>query len=204
MERFLLWTGLEDWLHEAATAELSADGVTASGTQLGADPVPYRLDYRLDAAEGFVTASLEVDAVGDGWRRHLALIRDRTGRWRCDTRHEGAADLPPPGGDMATLDEALDCDLGLSPLTNLMPVRRLGLHERPGAYDFLMAWVSVPDLGVRAEPQRYEHVRRDGDGAVVRFSIPSGFTSDLFLDADGLVLRYPALARRVSATTTGP
>lgn len=42
---------------------------------------------------------------------------------------------------------ALDCDLGRSPLTNLMPARRHHLHEHPGAAQFLMAWVSVPDLG---------------------------------------------------------
>lgn len=196
--RFLLWTGLEPWwLQEAATAELTADGVTAHGTQLGADPVAYRLDYRLDAAGDFVTRSLEVEAAGEGWRRRLALFHDGAGGWRCEADHEGTVDLSPPGGDATAAAGALDCDLGLSPLTNLMPVRRHALHERPGALDFLMAWVSVPDLGLHASPQRYEHLRRDGDGAVVRFSNPSGFTSDLVLDGDGLVVVYPQLARRV-------
>jgi hypothetical protein len=103
--------------------------------------------------------------------------------------------------DAATLGGALDCDLGFSPLTNLMPVRRHGLHEHDGAADFVMAWVSVPDLEVFASAQRYEHVRREGSKAVVRFVDRgrfAGFTADLELDADGLVLTYPDLARRVS------
>jgi hypothetical protein len=94
------------------------------------------------------------------------------------------------------IEGALDCDLGLSPLTNAMPVHRTGLLHRPGAEDFLMTWVSVPDLVVHASAQRYEHVRP----GVVRYVDRGqfeGFTAELAFDADGLVLDYPGLARRV-------
>ena len=78
-----------------------------------------------------------------------------------------------------------------------MPIRRSGLHERAGSEDFVMAWVSVPDLAIHASPQRYEHVRP----GVVRFvSLDSDFTVELRqLDDDGLVARYPRLAERVVA-----
>ena len=60
-------------------------------------------------------------------------------------------------------------DLGLSPLTNSMPVLRHGLLEG-GERDFLMAWVSVPDLAVHADPQRYTFVRATAGGRrLVRF-----------------------------------
>jgi hypothetical protein len=202
MQRLLLWRGIEQWLAEAASVDLTADGVRATGTQLGADPLPYRLDYALDAAAGFVTASLRVDARGDGWRRGLELRHDGSGRWRVEADAHGGADLPPPGGDAGALAGALDCDLGLSPLTNLMPIRRHALHERPGAAEVTVAWVSVPDLAVTPDPQRYEHVRRDGRGAVVGFAslgVHAGFASDVEVDRDGLVLAYPQLARRVVA-----
>ncbi|CAN5355707.1 hypothetical protein BH20ACT9_BH20ACT9_00290 [soil metagenome] len=100
---------------------------------------------------------------------------------------------------------AVDCDLGYSPLTNLLPVRRHGLHERPGGADFVMAWVSVPDLGMHPSQQRYEHVRRQAGGATVRYvGAHRGFTGDLELDEDGLVLVYPHLARRVVAAAEEP
>jgi hypothetical protein len=75
-----------------------------------------------------------------------------------------------------------------------MPVRRHKLHEQPGTVDFAMAWVSLPDLKVHRSEQRYEHL----EPGRVRFSDDDGFTADLELDADGLVITYPGLARRVA------
>ena len=54
----------------------------------------------------------------------------------------------------------------------------------------------MPDLSLHASRQRYEHVRP----GVVRFTdlgLHEGFTAELELDADGLVLLYPELARRL-------
>lgn len=49
--RFLLWSGVEKWLTEAASVELAEGCLRASGIQLGADPAPFRVDYRLEAPE---------------------------------------------------------------------------------------------------------------------------------------------------------
>jgi uncharacterized protein len=63
-----------------------------------------------------------------------------------------------------------------------------------------MAWISVPELGLHASRQRYEHVRRDDQGSVVRFvSLDGDFRSELRLDREGVVVEYPELARRVGA-----
>ena len=53
--------------------------------------------------------------------------------------------------------------------------------------------MSLPDLKVHRSEQRYEHLAPGR----VRFS-SDGFAADLELDADGLVVVYPGLARRVS------
>jgi hypothetical protein len=166
--RFVVWRGTDEWRAEAASVELGADGLRATGTQIGRG---YRVDYELDATlAGFVTRRLVVRAAGDGFDRELVLER----------------------GDMG---DALDCDLGLSPLTNAMPVLRHRLHERPGGADFVMAWVSVPELEVTESAQRYEHVRP----GVVRFvdrGLFAGFEAELSYDEDGLALSYPELAER--------
>jgi hypothetical protein len=156
--------------------ELSADGVVAAGTQLGADPHPYRAAYELDARGDWITRRLRVDVAGAG---SIDLRHDGEGRW------EGRPEL----------DGVLDCDLAYSPLTNLMPIRRHALHQRAGTVDFVMAWVSLPDLTVHRSEQRYEHVRPGR----VRFS-SGDFAADLDVDADGVVLTYPQLARRVADT----
>ena len=180
--RALVWRGLEAWLAEHAQVDLLDDGVLATGVQLGVEPEPYRLDYLLDVPHGWITRRLEIEASGAGWRRSLTLEHDGAGRWTAD------------GQRLPDVDGALDCDLAYSPLTNLMPVRRSALHERAGSEDFVMAWVSVPDLRVHASPQRYEHVR---PGVVRYVSRDGDFTAELELDPDGLVVRYPRLAERV-------
>jgi hypothetical protein len=171
------WNGEPQWRTEVCELALGDDGLAATGAQLGADPRPYRAAYELEARKGWVTRRLRVEVAGVG---SLELRHDGRGNW---AGVENAAELVG----------ALDCDLAFSPLTNLMPVRRHRLHEQPGTVGFAMAWVSLPDLKVHRAQQRYEHLAPGR----VRFSDDEDFTADLELDADGLVIVYPGLARRV-------
>jgi uncharacterized protein len=202
------------WDKDTAGAEfvevtLDEDALSASGVAIGGEPVPYRLDYSLQTGPGFVTTRLEVTAWGEGWRRALDLRRDGSGEWTASVTSDGdppdALDPPgagdaggPPGG-LPRLEGALDCDLGLSPLTNSMPVLRHRLLEHEGSVDFLMAWVSVPDLGIHPSPQRYTALRSlAGGDRLIRFaSLDSTFTADLTFDRDGLVTDYPGIGRRL-------
>jgi hypothetical protein len=166
---------------------------------IGTDPCPYRLDYELATADQFVTARLTVRSAGHGWRRALVLERSAHGEWSCTTECTGDLDWPAPGGDLAVLAGALDCDLGLSPLTNTMPVLRHGLLAGGGSVDLLMAWVAVPELTVSPAPQRYTFVRRDAERSIVRFeSLDDDFAADITFDEHGLVLDYPGIARVVA------
>jgi hypothetical protein len=180
--RAVAWSGLEEWLAEHVRVALTPDGLLATGVQLGAEPEPYRLDYHLDVPSGWVTRRLDVDASGGGWRRRLILERDGAGAWSVNGERD------------PRLDGALDCDLAFSPLTNVMPIRRHELHARAESHDFVMAWVSVPDLQVHRSSQRYEHV---SEGVVRYVALDGDFTAELELDDDGLVVRYPRLAERV-------
>jgi uncharacterized protein len=199
--RFLVWTGVEEWLTEAASVDVRSDGLSASGIQLGAEPAPYRVDYRLECSGGFITRELELTATADGWRRHLLLNHDGSGGWRAEVHDRGDV----PGGDwdgaLPDLSDALDIDIENSPLTNTMPILR-HRFQSGGSGDFVMAFVRLPTLRVEASPQRYEHVRRSGPGAVVRYLSRDGdFTAELELDEDGLLEFYPRLARRVGPGT---
>ena len=167
----IAWAGDGQWTAEVCELELAPDGIVAVGTQLGADPHPYRATYELDARGDWITRRLRVRVDG----AELDLRHDGAGYW------DGRPDL----------EGALDCDLAYSPLTNLMPIRRHALHEHPGVHEFLMAWVSLPDLQVHLSPQRYTH-RRPG---VVHFS-GEDFEADIEVDADGLVTHYPQISRR--------
>jgi hypothetical protein len=172
--RLLVWRGLEEWLTEACEVELEGDRLRARGVQLGAEPDPYRVDYELTTGADWVTERLLV-VCGE---RSSDLVRADDGSWTAN------------GEPQPHVEGALDCDLAFSPLTNFMPARRLAGEPA----DHVMAWVSVPELGVLRSEQRYEPI----DARHVRFiGLADGFTADLELDADGLVVRYPRLAERV-------
>ncbi len=191
------------WVKEGATGlefadvEIDDGRMRATGVAIGSDPLPYRLDYRFDSRSRYVTKRIEVEAHGQGWRRMLSLKRDKAGEWDAEWETHGEALLRPPTGDMTELREALDCDLALSPLTNTMPVLRHGLLRGGGPVDFLMAWISVPDLSVIPSRQRYTFVRGDELMSIVRYESASrDFVAELLFDEDGLVVDYPGIGHR--------
>jgi uncharacterized protein len=195
--RSIAWVKPAPFGVEFVQATLSSDTLSAIGVAIGTQPTLYRLDYELQTDAGFVTSRLFVTANGDGWRRTLDLRRSNSGRWSVATEAEGESRLPSPGGEVAPLTGASDCDLGLSPLTNTMPVLRHDLLGADRSVEFLMAWVSVPDLSVHAARQRYTSLRDLPDrGRLIRYeSLDASFTAELTFDADGLVVDYPGLAR---------
>jgi uncharacterized protein len=202
--RAVAWAKDDPFGVEFAELALSPMYLSAEGVAIGSEPYPYRLDYTLETASGFVTSRLRVSASGEGWRRTLDLRRDAAGVWSVAAGEEGDVDLPVLCGDPACFAAALDCDLALSPVTNLMPVLRHGLLLG-GSVELTMAWVSVPDLRVRADGQRYTFIRGNDEYRVVRYEAMDGsFAADITLDSDGIVIDYPGIARRLTQVPASP
>jgi hypothetical protein len=199
VSRAVAWVKDDPFGVEFAEIAITEENLTASGVAVGTAPLPYRLDYELETRAGFVTARLRGTTRGEGWHRELDLRRDEDGVWSIAVNEEGAVDLPPAGGDVARLADALDCDLGLSPVTNMMPILRHGLLGGGGPIEFTMAWVAVPALTVQPDGQRYRHLRPAADHHVVRFEATDGsFTADISVDTDAVVVDYPGIARRLT------
>jgi uncharacterized protein len=191
-----VWAKDDPFGTELAELTIGDGALTARSLAIGSDPEPYRLELELTTAERYVTARLVLHSAGQGWSRRLVLERSPAGVWSYSADAHGASHIGAPGGDMTALAGALDCDVGLSPVTNAMPVLRHRLHEQDGVADFVMAWVSVPDLAVTASRQRYTFVARDGARRVVRFNDPT-FEAEIDFDENGIVADYPGIARRV-------
>ncbi|GAA2728097.1 putative glycolipid-binding domain-containing protein [Cellulomonas aerilata] len=216
VDRLLVWRGVDPDRVDAARVTLHDDRLHARGTSLAPD---HTVTWRLVTGPGWTTRVLDVrtvpagddagaadrddadadaDAGADDGGRRLVLRRDDAGRWSGRRWVDGrvvAADLPDP----AELAGALDCDLGLCPLTNTMPVLRSGLLDRADrTVRFTVAWVSVPDLTVHVAVQDYGPAERlPSGGAVVHFD-SDGFTADLTVDREGLVVSYPGIADRIT------
>ncbi len=80
----------------------------------------------------------------------------------------------------------------MTPFTNTLAIRRLGLEVGESA-EIKVAYILVPELSLRAAPQRYTRLadrlwRFDG--------LDIDFTADLTVDESGFVIEYPGLFRR--------
>jgi hypothetical protein len=196
--RAVVWVKDDPFGLEFAEIALSPQSVTAEGMAIGTAPVPYRLDYTLETAPGFVTARLRASSRGQSWRRALDLRRDASGVWYIHAEQEGDVDLPPAGGDPTRLVDAFDCDLGLSPVTNLLPVLRHDRLSNSGSVELTAAWVAVPELSVQPDGQRYTLLQAGSEHSTIRYeAIDGSFAADITLDSDGIVIDYPGIAHRL-------
>ncbi|MCY0877421.1 MAG: putative glycolipid-binding domain-containing protein [Firmicutes bacterium] len=92
------------------------------------------------------------------------------------------------------LAPCLDVDIGVTPSTNSLAIRRLTLHVGE-SQDVWACWVSIPELTVHALAQRYTRLSSD----VYRYeSLQSGFSARLRVDEEGIVQEYPGLWRALS------
>jgi hypothetical protein len=198
----LLWERRDTAGAEHALVD-TRDGLYARGMAIAVDPVAYTCRYELQTDPSWVTSWLEVNAEGAGWARGLRLELAAK-RWRATTSEQGNLDAAltaagharaglPGTEDPDLLYGTFDVDLTGSPLTNVLPIRRLGLLKAgPGvAHRISVAWVLLPSLEVVQADQIYTAL---GDGRV-RFASET-FSADLVIDDDGFVRDYPGLARR--------
>ncbi|WP_206025328.1 putative glycolipid-binding domain-containing protein [Micromonospora zingiberis] len=205
LPKSLLWTRIDTAGAEHALAD-DSHGLAAHGTQVAADPIPYTCRYQLLTDPQWVSARLEVEVEGAGWRRSVRLER-AAARWRVTAAEQGdldgalaAAGRAPAGlpgvEDPDRLADALDVDLGGSPLFNTLPVRRLRLADQPAdtSFPISVAWVLVPSLTVLPAEQVYTALGPN------RFRYASGsFSAEIDVDPEGFVRHYPGLADRATA-----
>lgn len=193
----LAWSGIDDPSRvDQASVELNGESMRAIGGALARN---FSSSWELDVASGWVTRALRVTTRGYGWMRTLDLTRSDDGHWAAETSFTGEVDLPLPGlPDPESLVDAVDCDLGLCPITNTMPIRRLGLldHEVQDT-QLVMAWVEMPSLRVLRSDQVYASGLTGIRGSVAYTSFSRDFSAHLTVDDAGLVIDYPTLARRV-------
>jgi hypothetical protein len=185
--RTICWTAI--WnknchgvgLEHLLLAERMADSVVlAFDDKCG----PFRLTYRLTWEQSWRLREAELVVATEGFTRSLHLKTDGQGHWR---HGDGRA--------INELDGCLDIDIWPTPFTNTFPIRRepMAVNQRR---QFRMAWILAPDLTVQPQPQAYTRV---ADRLYLFENLDgSGFRAELPVDADGIVLDYPDLFRRVT------
>ena len=187
VRREVIWTPWDTPGIEHLQMTAGQDEVVADSVIIGlAEGRPFRASYLIRCDGIWRVREIQVSLRVPG-QHDLHLRADGEGHW---TTAGGEAHTP--------LDGCLDVDLSATPLTNTLPIRRLGL--RPGdSADIMAAFIAVPARSVTPRPQRYTRLDDDHDGgARYRYESRDGdFTVDLPVDADSLVGEYPGLFRRV-------
>jgi hypothetical protein len=185
VEREVMWVPREAPGLEHLRLVTSDGGVVANGLVIGLEAGrPFRIGYEIRCDGRWRVQEVRA-AAPDSGRPVIELLTDGEGHWK-----RGGGEPVPE------LDGCIDVDISATPFTNTLPIRRLGLE--PGESEELtVTYVRVPELLVGPERQRYGCLEAKADGGLYRFeALPSGFTAELPVDAEGLVIDYPGLFRR--------
>jgi hypothetical protein len=133
---------------------------------------PAHVSYHVDADPQWRTRTVDIRITTGAVQRRIAIVTDGGGRWRVD------------GEAVGELDGCMDIDLGWTPSTNTLPIRRLEL-EIGDSESIRAAWVRFPEFVIEPALQTYERLGAE------RWRYASGsFVADLDVDSEGLVLQY--------------
>lgn len=184
-----VWRRLDRVGIEHCRVWADASGATLAGSlTVVIEDRHVRVAYTVHCSAAWDTRRVEVQLTDGPDERALTLVVDAEHRWWQD------------GRELAELAGCVDVDLGVTPSTNTLPIRRLGLAV--GARQAVTAaWVGFPKLTVEPLAQTYERTAAD----VYRYVSGGGaFAAELTVDAFGPVERYGALWDLVERTPAGP
>ena len=171
------WRRLDMPGHEAAWVERTGDGWLLHGVAVFREgDLPTWLAYEVACDEDWATVRGQVR--GQAGNERVAHVIDRTtGTWTVN------------GAPVAGLDDVVDLDLGFTPATSLLQLRRVGLAIGEVA-DFAVAWCDGMTDRLVQLPQHYE---RRSEHAYWYESPTSGYAAELIIGRDGFVRVYPGL-----------
>jgi uncharacterized protein len=195
--RTVLWQGIQSPGSEWCTLEREPEGWRFRGIVLAeVATVPVLVQYAVALASDWSTRVVEiVMRSGDASEpRELTLTVAPDQRWQI-------ARVPSPNpampqDDLQALLGLVDVDLGFSPVTNTLPIRRLNpaIGE---AVAVTAAWVRFPELTIEPLPQRYIRLAERR----YRYESAGGaFVAEIEVDDLGLVTAYEGGWQRIAAS----
>ena len=129
------------------------------------------------------------------WSAHFVTIEQRLGDTQRRLKLERAGDSWLVDGIRdAQLDGCAEPDLGLTPATNALAIRRLGLAIGQAA-EIRCAWIKFSALSVEPSLQRYERL---GERDYRYTNVASGFTARVTVDALALPVDYENIWTRIA------
>jgi len=173
--RTLVWRGLDDPSMEFFTLRQTSGGWQLAGTIVAVENAqPLRVTYTIDCTTDWHTRRVDLSLTDAEGERTLSLRAKGDGGWTAGDRH------------LDSVAGCIDIDLGITPATNTLPIRRLNLAVGESAA-VVATWVRFPSLTIQTLSQRYTRIAEHRYG----YESDTGFACDLDVDDDGLIVTYP-------------
>jgi uncharacterized protein len=195
--RTLLWQRIYSPGSEWCVVERESNGWRLHGivlTEVATAPVlvQYTVGLATDWSTRLVEIAMRSGAEAKPRRLKLTVAPDQ--RWQIE--REPVPEPAMPVDDLLALHGLIDVDLGFSPVTNTLPIRRL----KPAIGETVAvtaAWVRFPELTVEPLPQRYIRLAERR----YRYESAGGaFVAEIEVDDLGLVTTYEGGWRRIAAS----
>jgi uncharacterized protein len=195
--RTVLWQRIDSPGSEWCTLEQEPEGWRLRGIVLAAVATePVLVQYAVVLASDWSTRAVEIVMhSGDASQpRDLRLTVDPEQRWQIE--REPSLDPAMPQDDPMALHGLTDVDLGITPATNTLPIRRLdpAIGE---AVAVTAAWVRFPELTIEPLPQRYIRL---ADRRYRYESAGGAFVTEIEVDDLGLVTKYERGWKRIAVS----
>lgn len=180
IETSILWRRLDQEGHHACLLGETDDGWCLKGHALFVhEGKPSSLAYDVSCDSGWRTRAARVDGFVALQKLRLEIERRADGQWLLNGKgHAEAAGL-------------VDIDLGFTPATNLLPIRRLD-HGPGKTTPAPAAYLAFPQLELVRLDQTY---RRLDESRYAYAASAFGYEAVLTVSPVGFVLDYPGLWR---------
>lgn len=186
MDRNIMWTPWSEPGLEHLHLQQKDEKVVADSVIIGiSNSTPFRLWYEMVCDTDWTIKELGLILLG-GNGKSIKMQTDGQGHWSTIS-----------GDPLPSLEGCIDVDISATPFTNTLPIRRLALS--PGqSVELLVAYVVIPELELKPDRQRYTCLGFGTQEGLYRYEgLESGFSAELRVDSDGLVIDYQGLFRRV-------
>jgi uncharacterized protein len=174
----ILWRRIDHQGLELCQVEVSKKAITLGGLViLNFEGRIFRIEYDVTCGPDWQTESARIQSTEGSKVRRLEMAVDARRRWTVN------------GKPVPAVDGCIDIDLGFSPSTNLLPIRRLhlvkGVPVRTTA-----AWVEFPSFKVKPLKQTY---KRRNTYTIFYESGDGEFQRELEVNSRGIVTKYPGV-----------
>jgi uncharacterized protein len=178
LEHTILWRRLDCSGHDSCCLRKSSNGWQLSGTAIFLfEQKPCLLSYEVNTDSNWETCTAAISGYVGQSIIALTIARTLNNAWSInDIELQEAADC-------------IDLDLGFTPATNLIAIRRLslavGARSRANA-----AWLDFPDFTLKRLEQHYHRLSHDR----YAYAAPEvGYADVLEVDDCGAIAHYPQL-----------